>query len=197
MDTVDSIRSMVHFAFNRTSPRAVSSPHQLLRQLKLPDNGSIGLLMAGEVFQEVLQAVRANYTGNSTAGFPSLSSCEITLLAELSGCLKHGAVPNCSDTCFHNRYRSIDGSCNNRDNPVWGMADSPFLRLLPPAYEDGLGLPAGWSGGLPSARQISQSVIRAHSVEADVELTHMIMQVSTCLSLFHHTTNISPDWTIS
>lgn len=143
--TVDSIRSMVHFAFNSSSPRAVSSPHQLLRQLKLPDNGSIELLMAGEVFQELLQAVRNNHSGNSSAGLPSLSSCEVTLLAELSGCLEHGTTPNCSDTCFHNRYRSIDGSCNNRDNPLWGMTDTPFLRLLPPAYEDGLGLPVGWS----------------------------------------------------
>ena len=168
---------MVTFAFNHTFSRTVTSPHQLLRRLKLPDNGSIELLVAGDVFQEALEAVKASHSGLGKGGVPTLSICEINLLAELSGCLEHSSMPNCSDTCFHSRYRSVDGSCNNRDHPHWGMTDSPFQRLLPPAYEDGLGLPVGWSGGLPSARNISQSVIRAGSVEPDTEFTHMLMQV--------------------
>jgi peroxidase len=179
--TMDAIRSKVNFAFNHMDLQPVSSPHQLLRRLNLPDNGSIELLVAGDVFQEALEVVRASHTGPSEAGVLSLSECEVTLLAELSGCLQHGPTPDCSDTCYHTRYRSVDGSCNNWGQPRLGMTDSPFLRLLAPAYEDGLGRPVGWSGGLPSARAVSQSVIRAHSVESDADFTHMIMQIGQFL----------------
>lgn len=39
----------------------------------------------------------------------------------------------CSDT----PYRSYDGSCNNLKNPVWGMPNTPYNRMLPPNYGDG------------------------------------------------------------
>ena len=48
--------------------------------------------------------------------------------------------------CFeHNRgsnakYRTIDGSCNNLEHLQWGQASTAFQRLLPPDYEDGMGL---------------------------------------------------------
>lgn len=182
--TIDAIRSKVSFAFNHMNMQPVSTPHQLLRRLNLPNNGSIELMVAAEVFQEALEMVRASHTGQSEAGVPSLSECEVTLLAELSGCLEHGPAPDCSDICYHTRYRSIDGSCNNWDQPHLGMTDSPFLRLLPPAYEDGLGRPVGWLDDLPSAREISQTVIRAHSVESDADFTHMIMQVHVVTHLY-------------
>ena len=191
--TVAEIRSTVNFAFNQSSPRNVTSPHQLLRRLKLPDDGSVELLVAGDVFQEVLEMVRATHD-SSEGGVPVLSECEVNLLAELSGCRQHTTTPDCSDMCYHSRYRTIDGSCNNWAHPVWGMVDTPLQRLLPPAYEDGLGRPVGWSGGLPSAREISQSVIRAHTIISDEHITHMLMQViprhhtnpSLVLSLFSH-----------
>ena len=170
---------MVTFAFNHSALTEVSSPHQLLRRLKLPDDSSIPLLVAADVFQEALQAARNSHYGDTEGGAPMLSECEVNLLAELSGCLEHNPNPDCSDICFHTRYRSVDGSCNNLAHPTWGMTDTPFLRLLAPAYEDGLGLPVGWSGGLPSARHISQTVIRAHEVQSDQEVTHMLMQVHT------------------
>ncbi|XP_017777126.1 PREDICTED: chorion peroxidase-like, partial [Nicrophorus vespilloides] len=34
------------------------------------------------------------------------------------------------------RYRRIDGSCNNIFNPSWGTPLSPYARLLPPSYHD-------------------------------------------------------------
>ena len=49
----------------------------------------------------------------------------------------HGcAMPNI--TCDRNSpWRTADGSCNNLDNPTWGMSDLPQRRLLPAAYDDG------------------------------------------------------------
>ncbi|CAI8057022.1 Peroxidasin, partial [Geodia barretti] len=186
---VGNIRSMVMFAFNHSSINNVSSPHQLLRRLKLPDDASIELLLAADVFQQALDAARSSHQGESEGGVPALSDCEITLLAELSGCLEHSPTPHCSDVCHHSRYRSVDGSCNNWAQPAWGTADTPFHRLLAPVYEDGLGLPVGWSGGMPSARTISQRVIRSHNVEPDTDVTHMLMQFGQFLD---HDLDLAP-----
>ncbi|KAK7110844.1 hypothetical protein V1264_014655 [Littorina saxatilis] len=35
------------------------------------------------------------------------------------------------------RYRSVDGTCNNLNNPSWGSNGQNFLRLLDPVYDDG------------------------------------------------------------
>ncbi|KAH3748072.1 hypothetical protein DPMN_182509 [Dreissena polymorpha] len=32
------------------------------------------------------------------------------------------------------RFRSINGTCNNLNNPTWGMAGAAQRRLLPAAY---------------------------------------------------------------
>ncbi len=46
--------------------------------------------------------------------------------------------PYCDET---SEYRSEDGSCNNLQFTWWGMADTPFKRLLQPKYNDGLNEP--------------------------------------------------------
>nr|XP_045598426.1 chorion peroxidase-like [Procambarus clarkii] len=57
-------------------------------------------------------------------------------------------------------YRTIDGSCNNLDNPMWGQARTTFQRLCPPSYSDGLFRPrrSVLGGPLPSARLVSTSI---------------------------------------
>ncbi|XP_061195955.1 peroxidasin homolog [Saccostrea echinata] len=55
------------------------------------------------------------------------------------------------------KFRTIDGSCNNLENPIWGKAETPLIRFLPSAYEDGKGAPRsrGISGKLlPKPREI-------------------------------------------
>jgi len=42
-------------------------------------------------------------------------------------------------------YRTADGVCNNLDNPTYGATTTPFRRLLPPQYEDGVSIPRGYS----------------------------------------------------
>ena len=45
--------------------------------------------------------------------------------------------------CFHLKYRTIDGTCNNLQNPTWGASLIGFRRLLNPIYENGFNTPVG------------------------------------------------------
>uniref|UniRef100_A0A915DHU7 peroxidase n=1 Tax=Ditylenchus dipsaci TaxID=166011 RepID=A0A915DHU7_9BILA len=49
------------------------------------------------------------------------------------------------NTCFHERYRAQDGSCNNLQHSIKGAAYSAYARLLPAAYEDGIDRAIGTS----------------------------------------------------
>ncbi|XP_034949821.1 peroxidase-like isoform X2 [Chelonus insularis] len=39
---------------------------------------------------------------------------------------------------INNRYRTIDGTCNNINNPRWGSALTPYSRIMFPNYYDGI-----------------------------------------------------------
>ncbi|RZF48834.1 hypothetical protein LSTR_LSTR003214 [Laodelphax striatellus] len=59
---------------------------------------------------------------------------------------------NCN---VNSKYRTIDGSCNNKEKKAaYGQAKTAFLRLLPAVYSDGVSAPRKMSNGkpLPSAR---------------------------------------------
>ncbi|XP_068625536.1 peroxidase [Battus philenor] len=59
--------------------------------------------------------------------------------------------------CAKSRYRSIDGSCNNIQKPIWGMPQTPYGRLVQYNYGDGVSaLPVSQTGRqLPNPREIS------------------------------------------
>ncbi|VDK83441.1 unnamed protein product [Dibothriocephalus latus] len=96
-----------------------------------------------------------------------LTAEQLAILAQLSGCVQFQHLNPCEkQLCFHLRYRSIDGSCNNLKNPRWGTALAPFYRLLPPVYENGVNTPVGWSPERlyfgfpkPSARLVSYTLL--------------------------------------
>lgn len=81
--------------------------------------------------------------------------------------------PECPDK--NDKYRSIDGSCNNFDHPYWGRSYVCHIRLLPPDYSDGVQAPRMSSYGhpLPSARTIAN--ILSPDLELDSFYTHMKM----------------------
>ncbi len=56
---------------------------------------------------------------------------------------------------FPFEIRSIDGTGNNILNPIAGVAGTPFIRLAPNNYSDGIATPAA---GLPSARAVSNAI---------------------------------------
>lgn len=71
-------------------------------------------------------------------------------------CRRREAICNATS-----KYRTIDGSCNNLNNPLWGRSNRPHRRFLKPVYMDDIGLPrqVGVTGEfLPSPRSVSNIV---------------------------------------
>ncbi|XP_044742884.1 chorion peroxidase isoform X2 [Chrysoperla carnea] len=82
-------------------------------------------------------------------------------------------------------YRTVDGSCNNVAKPSLGLLSSPFSRLLPPAYDDGIWSPrvSSISGEpLPSARVISSNLFRDDRENRDGLHSLLLMQFGQFLS---------------
>ena len=194
---VQEMRAKIDAAFNATREELRTkplTPGSLLRRLKYPDSGIIEHLKAAEIFDQAIAHIRRNLTNEGRLGVftggsvPILSECELNILQQLSGCEEHNREVDCSE-CFHRRYRTYDGTCNNLDNPLWGATDVPFRRLQAPAYEDGIGLPVGWQGGKPSARSISQKILSTNEVTGHSRYTHMLMQVGQFLD---HDLDLAP-----
>lgn len=104
-------------------------------------------------------------------------------IERLSGCTAHRRKDDCTNMCFHNRYRTIDGKCNNIQNPTWGSSYTGFRRILKPIYENGFSTPVGWNKNRlyygfpkPVARLVSTSLISTHNITSDDHITHMVMQ---------------------
>uniref|UniRef100_A0A182QP98 Uncharacterized protein n=1 Tax=Anopheles farauti TaxID=69004 RepID=A0A182QP98_9DIPT len=77
---------------------------------------------------------------------------------------------------FNARYRTANGTCNNKEHPVeYGVAMIPFRRQLNPDYGDGISSPRSSVDGseLPSARQVSLDVHRP-SYHSDPNFTVML-----------------------
>lgn len=61
-----------------------------------------------------------------------LSPNQLQLVANLSGCMAHRPTVDCTDMCFHLKYRTVDGTCNNLQHPMWGASLTGFRRVLKP-----------------------------------------------------------------
>ncbi|XP_037498164.1 peroxidasin homolog isoform X3 [Rhipicephalus sanguineus] len=161
----------------------------LLRIFRYPDSEAQRSARAAEVFERALNIIQEQVAAgmrfniSDTSVDNLLSPGYLDLLAEMSGCLQHRQVPDCSDTCFHNRFRTYDGTCNNLRHPMWGASLTPFERLLPAEYENGFNTPVGWTAEkpvnghrLPLARAVSTGLVSTEVVEGDSEHSHMLMQ---------------------
>ena len=123
-----------------------------------------------------------------------LKENELAHMFEESGCSMASYMPTCNQIAQMS-YRTIDGTCNNLQKPLQGAANTPFQRLIPGFYENGIEAPRGrlqaehtvagntsriinigpFDPPIPSARLISQSVV--HDCEIDEKtFTHILMQ---------------------
>ncbi|KAJ8981333.1 hypothetical protein NQ317_015974 [Molorchus minor] len=78
--------------------------------------------------------------------------------------------------CPPTKYRSHDGSCNNKKHPDWGMTGTPYGRLLPPNYGDGISTYTLSESGkpLPNPRTVSLALYADKNIEDRMfTLNHM------------------------
>ena len=131
-----------------------------------------------------------------------LTEEEISHMMILSECVpRDDEEPMCFTPSFA-KYRTINGVCNNLENPFLGAADIALSRLVPSQYEDGLSALRGGTqsrGGNifpigpfqppnPSPRHIVQTVIR--NLTDDAVFTHMLMQWGQFID---HDLSLSPE----
>lgn len=187
---VDSaINKTVNALFGENSRPPSSS--DLFRLIRFPNAPTRELARAAEIYERTLVNIRkhVNAGRKMTANMSDfdykeiLSPAHLELVAQLSGCMAHQRSSNCTDMCFHSRYRSITGTCNNLQNPMWGASLTGFRRILKPIYENGFSMPVGWTKGVkyygftkPNSRLVSTSLISTKEITPDERLTHMVMQ---------------------
>jgi len=90
----------------------------------------------------------------------------------MNHCLKHDIMCD-----FHSKYRTPDGSCNNLHSPMWGKSFTPFNRLMPPMYGDGIDSPRRSMNGmpLPNPRVISFT-LSPETKTLSKYFTHLLIQ---------------------
>ncbi|WKX96700.1 hypothetical protein Q1695_012831 [Nippostrongylus brasiliensis] len=99
------------------------------------------------------------------------------------GCAEVQIPASCSNNeCFHKKFRSIDGTCNNLENPIVGASFSPFIRLLPSAYDDGINAVVdSRMRRRPNPREVSMFLLSAqHAIQSPAN--SMLMQFGQLIS---------------
>lgn len=109
--------------------------------------------------------------------------------------------PVCPRQAARDPYRTYDGSCNNLHHTAWGKSNTPYTRILPPDYEDGVSeiRKTGVTGQqLPNPRTVSLASIK-WSERSDAKASVMLMQwgqfVDHDLSLAATTPMLTPQGT--
>ncbi|VDN44565.1 unnamed protein product [Gongylonema pulchrum] len=110
---------------------------------------------------------------------------------QLAGCSGAQTRDPCDDQCFHSRYRTYDGQCNNEVHTMWGASQMRFRRLLPPIYENGFNTPVGWDPERlyfgyrkPSARAVSRKLLSTDYITAHESYSAMLMQWGQFIGTF-------------
>ena len=115
-----------------------------------------------------------------------MSAKKLEELIEKTGCIPEIEIKGCSREVCESPFRTIDGTCNNLNNPTFGAAETGFFRILAPLYFDaeGLGEPAGGGIDQPNAPDLPNPsfvtdqyiVIQAKNQPNPDGITHMFMQ---------------------
>lgn len=187
-DVDQAIANTVDQLFNNNNSNV--DVHTLYKMVRFPNAPERQLARAAEIYERTIDIVKGyiDIGKTVTSAYPfmyenALSGEHLDIIARLSGCSAHRIDIDCSDMCYHSKYRSIDGSCNNFANPTWGASLTGFRRILFPIYENGFSQPVGWNKNklyngfkLPLSRLISTEIITTTEISKDEKLTHMVMQ---------------------
>uniref|UniRef100_A0A1I8B0B9 Ig-like domain-containing protein n=1 Tax=Meloidogyne hapla TaxID=6305 RepID=A0A1I8B0B9_MELHA len=195
-DIVNKATNNIERAIIKTKEELkINSPKDLLKHFKfIGKQQPTELSKSREIYEESLRLIEKHVElginlkpqemPTENISFESvLSVTHIQTLMELSGCMSGQFKDTCQDMCFHSKYRSYTGQCNNFDHPTWGVSQMPFLRLLPPIYENGFNTPVGWNKDYlyfgypkPNPRTVSVELIGAENISPHPFYSAMLMQ---------------------
>ncbi|XP_054825996.1 eosinophil peroxidase-like [Eublepharis macularius] len=194
-EALERAKQLVSLAYYRSRNRGKAllakgslSASDLLSLFKHPEDETNVAVQAAELMDTAVELIRqlvytqekrnSNITG-------ILSGRGLSTLAKVTGCAAQLQPIKCSDSCLADKYRSIDGTCNNRKNPLWGAANTAYARWLPADYEDGFSVPKGWNKlkvykgfPLPLVRRVSHEILHTQNenISLDTSYTHMLVE---------------------
>lgn len=187
-----AINQTLAYLFDTSGNRSKHHHGDLFKIVRYPRGNARELARAAEIYERTLVNLRKRIDAGAMLSVQTtdfnyndiLSTEHLDLIAQLSGCMAHRLKPNCTQNmCFHLKYRSIDGTCNNLEHSSWGASLIGFRRLVKPIYENGFSTPIGWNREKkyfgykkPSARLVSTEVISTKEITQDDKITHMVMQ---------------------
>uniref|UniRef100_A0A1I8AEA8 ShKT domain-containing protein n=1 Tax=Steinernema glaseri TaxID=37863 RepID=A0A1I8AEA8_9BILA len=110
----------------------------------------------------------------------------------MSQCAPINQPTNCAlNMCYHLKYRSFDGACNNLNDSLVGAAYRPFKRLLSPNYDDEVNAATGsLKRNLPNPRDVTLQLLRSRK-SPTVRPNSLLMQWGQFLA--HDLTTTSLD----
>ncbi|XP_029683404.1 thyroid peroxidase-like isoform X3 [Takifugu rubripes] len=175
-DILEAVRQVQ----SRQRPRALLSSTGAFPAHQQPENG--GVSIPAEVFQASLQVLKIQRQKRDAKTTEPLQWDDVELMAQWSGCSSAPPPLRCQHSDL-DKYRSISGICNNRENPLWGAASMPLVRWLPAEYEDGQREPKGWNRGrlyngvpLPSVTEVSRRIVRSTEAAGVDIYSHMLVE---------------------
>uniref|UniRef100_A0A8R1Y256 Peroxidase n=1 Tax=Onchocerca volvulus TaxID=6282 RepID=A0A8R1Y256_ONCVO len=171
----------------------ITTPHELLRWFQFSFPQTIELSRAREIYEESIRLIQKHVEKGltlplhelpSNISFESvLAKSHVDMLMQLAGCSGAQTRDPCDEKCFHSRYRTYDGQCNNQIHTMWGASQTQFRRLLPPIYENGFNMPVGWNPNKlyfgyrkPNARSVSRKLLGTKYITPHKTYSAMLMQ---------------------
>ncbi|EFO27644.2 hypothetical protein LOAG_00844 [Loa loa] len=171
----------------------ITDPRELLRWFQFSFPQAIELSRAREIYEESIRLIQKHVEKGLTlplSELPSnisydsvLAKSHVDMLVQLAGCSRAQTQDPCDDQCFHSRYRTYDGQCNNEIHIMWGASQTHFRRLLPPIYENGFNTPVGWNPDKlyfgyrkPNARSVSNKLLGTDHITPHKTYSAMLMQ---------------------
>ena len=143
---------------------------------------SIARTKVESVLTEFLKMVASDLKDKLIRRIHPMDEEDMETILDFAQCIDPTELFNCSVSTI-NKFRTINGTCNNLLRPLIGASNTQFRRILPAQYEDGILVPVGhdqqvngdpFAAPWPSARTVSRTVVRDLPRSSRV-LTHIFM----------------------
>lgn len=204
--------SSIHRSFKKASPRAAAHGKARVLFEDMVRRAEKKLMeserMANRAILQGDKQARAEELAKELMHKPGkmLTKHDIARIYQASDCRDVLTTADCTDPDSIT-HRTLEGTCNNMENPTLGALNTPFRRLIDPRYEDGFSQPRGFMQSQnsellhsdtfappnPSARVISVGVIEDRPVNS-TEFSHWVMLWGGFLD---HDLTLSPELPIT